>query len=165
MDDAVAGAPGGDGVTRVHEGVGYCHERPDAVPKRKVSYIGAPACFALELACQHLNRAFGGFGCYLVGSAMERADWRDVDVRLIMPDAEFLVLFPDVDLEAYNWEFDPRWLIMTTSISDHLRKVTGLPVDFQFQAAGPANKRHGGKTRSAMGLRFKKPSKALGMSE
>jgi hypothetical protein len=136
-------------------------EEPET-PRRKVSYVGAPACFALELACQHINRAFGGFGCYLVGSAMERADWRDIDVRLIMPDEEFLALFPDVDLAAHNWEFDPRWLLMTVSISDHLRKVTGLPVDFQFQPQTHANARHKG-TRSALGLRFAKPSKPLGM--
>lgn len=140
-------------MTRVHEGVGYCHERPDAVPRHKASFIGAPAVFALELACQHLNRAFGGFGCYLVGSALQRPDWRDVDVRLVLKDDEFLALFPDVILEAHNWEFDPRWLIMTTAISDQLRKVTGLPVDFQFQAQGPANARHKGP-RSALGLSF-----------
>ena len=130
--------------------------------RRKASYVGAPACFALELACQHLNRAFGGFGCYLVGSAMERADWRDIDVRLIMPDSEFLALFPDVELAAHNWEFDPRWLLMTVSISEHLKKVTGLPVDFQFQPQTHANARHKGP-RSALGLRFAKPSKPLGI--
>lgn len=140
-------------MTRVHDGVGYCHERPDAVPRHKASYIGAPAVFALELACQSLNRAFGGFGCYLVGSAMQRADWRDVDVRLILKDEEFTALFPDVSIERVNWEFDPRWIIMTTSISDWLRKVTGLPVDFQFQAISHANRRHTGP-RSALGLSF-----------
>jgi len=134
----------------------------DPETRRKVSYVGAPACFALELACQHINRAFGGFGCYLVGSALQRSDWRDVDVRLIMPDAEFLALFPDVDLAAHNWEFDPRWLLMTVSISERLSKVTGLPIDFQFQPQTHSNARHKGP-RSALGLRFKKPSKPLGM--
>jgi hypothetical protein len=129
---------------------------------RKPSYVGAPAIFKLELACQHINRAFGGFGCYLVGSSLERADWRDVDVRMILSDAEFMVLFPDVDLTAHNWEFDPRWLLMTVSISEHLSKVTGLPIDFQFQPQTHANARHS-KPRSPMGLRFAKPSKPLGM--
>lgn len=129
---------------------------------RKVSYVGAPAIFALELACKGINQAFGGYGCYLVGSALERADWRDVDVRMILSDAEFLALFPDVQLDAHNWEFDPRWLLLTISISEHLRKVTGLPIDFQFQPQTHANERHKGP-RNAVGLRFAKPSKALGL--
>lgn len=117
-------------------------------------YVGAPACFALELECQHINRAFGGFGCYLVGSALDRPDWRDIDVRLIMADEEFAALFPDAGpVEHHRWEFDARWLLLTTAISDRLSKATGLPVDFQFQPQSHANTRHK-KRRSALGLIF-----------
>lgn len=44
----------------------------EAAPKRKkASYVGVPAIFKLELACMHLNDAYGdGYGCYLVGSAL-----------------------------------------------------------------------------------------------
>lgn len=129
-------------------------------PKRRVKgvYIGAPACFALELACQHLNEAFDDFGCYLVGSTLERSDWRDVDVRFIMRDDEFYKLFPDVRPDCPGtWEFDPRWLIMTTSISQWLSQQTGLPVDFQFQPQSHANKHHKGP-RSALGIRTSKRS-------
>lgn len=125
-------------------------------PKRvKGVYVGAPACFALELACQHLNRAFPGFGCYLVGSALERPDWRDIDVRLIMSDEEFDALFPGC-CKGGTWEFDARWLVMTTAISDWLSKQTGLPVDFQFQPQTHANERHKGP-RNALGLHFAAP--------
>lgn len=125
------------------------------VPKRKkASYIGAPAVFALELACVDLNNAFGGFGCFLVGSALERPDWRDVDVRLIMSDEEFAVLFPSIEPKNCQWEFDTRWLLMTVSISEHLSKITGLPVDFQFQPQTFANAWHKGP-RNAMGIRIK----------
>ena len=122
--------------------------------KKKTSHVGAPAIFALELACQHVNEAFGGrsFGhCYLVGSALERPDWRDIDIRLIMPDDEFFSLFPD----AHNrcmWEHDPRWILLTTGISMYLSKASGLPVDFQFQPQTFANERHS-KTRHAIGMR------------
>lgn len=131
-----------------------------AKPRQKASYIGAPAVFALELACKHLNAAFGGFGCYGVGSAWERADWRDVDVRFIMPDDEFYKLFPRVPKQdhAAVWEFDARWLVLTTAISEHLRRVTGLPIDFQFQPQTFANKRHGGKTRDPIGLTYAAPA-------
>lgn len=120
--------------------------------RRKSIYVGAPACFALELACQQINAAFGGLGCYLVGSALERPDWRDVDVRLILTDEEFASLFPDA---GRNWEFDERWLLMTVSISERLSKITGLPVDFQFQPQTHANEHHKGR-RNALGLRFAK---------
>lgn len=126
---------------------------------RKGCYIGAPAVFALEQACQHITAAFGGYGCYIVGSSMERPDWRDVDVRYILPDDEFKTLFPGADLHdgggGSTWEFDPRWLLLTVSISDWLKKVTGLPVDFQFQPQTHANARHS-KPRNAVGLRTAK---------
>lgn len=126
------------------------------VPRKKATYVGAPACFALEEACQVINRAFDGFGCYLVGSALERPDWRDIDVRFIMRDEEFAALFPDAGpLNEHRWEFDPRWILLTVSISERLSKQTGLPVDFQFQPQTHANERHKGP-RNALGLRFAK---------
>jgi hypothetical protein len=129
----------------------------EVLPKRKKGiYTGAPAAFALELACQDLRRAFGGFGCYLVGSALERPDWRDIDVRLIMPDDEFDRLFPNCGgAKEGHWEFDARWLVMTIAISERLSKLTGLPIDFQFQPQTHANERHKGP-RNALGLVFAK---------
>ena len=125
-------------------------------PKRKkFIHVGAPACFALELACQHLHRAFGGEGSmYLVGSALERPDWRDIDVRFILPDDEFAKLFPHAGpVEHGRWEFDQRWCIMTIAISAWLKSQTGLPVDFQFQPRSHANERHKGP-RNALGMIF-----------
>jgi hypothetical protein len=118
---------------------------------RKPSYIGVPAVFKLEQACQQLNDAFGYFGCYLVGSANQRSDWRDIDVRFVLEDDEFDKLFPDV--AGSQWEHDPRWLIMTVAISEWLSKLTGLPVDFQFQRQTNANELHKGE-RQALGIRF-----------
>lgn len=131
-----------------------------APPSKRVKacHVGAPAIFALEQACADLNRAFGGFGCYLVGSALERADWRDVDVRFILPDDEFVALFPNLKGRADHpyWENDARWQWLTISISERLSKLTGLPIDFQFQPQGWANARHD-KHRSALGLIFALP--------
>lgn len=117
----------------------------------KASYVGAPAIFALELACRQLCEAFPGFGCYHVGSSLERADWRDVDVRFIMSDEEFADLFPDA---GQHWEHDARWLLLTVSISERLSKATGLPIDFQFQPQTHANEHHKGQ-RSALGMNFR----------
>lgn len=122
----------------------------------KPCYVGAPAIFALELACQHINAAFGGYyGCYLVGSALQRQDWRDVDVRYIMRDDQFAVLFPDANMDPGTWEQDPRWLLLNTSISAWLKQQTGLPIDFQIQPQTHANERHHGP-RNALGVRIAK---------
>lgn len=122
--------------------------------KRKPNHIGAPACFRLELACQHLRKAFGHYGIYQVGSSLDRADWRDVDVRYILEDSDFAALFPDA---GDMWEQDARWLILTCSISAWLSEQAGLPVDFQFQSQTHANARHKGP-RNAIGIVIAKGS-------
>ena len=129
---------------------------------KKVSYIGAPACFALEIACKAVQEAFRPTGdgrlgqVYVVGSALERADWRDVDVRMILDDASFAELFPDACLRAgAAWEFDPRWTLLCVAISQWMSKETDLPIDFQFQPMSWANERHD-KPRHPAGLKFAK---------
>lgn len=122
--------------------------------RKKGIYVGAPACFALEQACRHIWEAFdspeGCSGCYVVGSALSRPDWRDVDVRFILSDEQFAQTFPAA---GQHWEHDPRWLLLTVSISQWLSKVTGLPIDFQFQPQTHANERHPGP-RNAIGFRI-----------
>jgi hypothetical protein len=125
---------------------------PTVEPRKKFVHIGAPACFALELAVQPICKAFNSFGVYVVGSALDRADWRDVDLRMIMADDDFDKEFPGTR-ENGTWEFDPKWLLLTVAISEHLKKLTGLPVDFQFQPQTHANARHNGP-RNAIGLRI-----------
>ena len=125
-------------------------------PRKKVCYIGAPACFALEQALKHVHDAFdedGNFGIYIVGSCLERADWRDVDVRMILSDHAFEQLFPRAFSTNATWEFDPRWTLMTIAISKWLSAETGLPIDFQIQPQTFANERHKGP-RHAAGLRY-----------
>jgi hypothetical protein len=123
----------------------------DPKPRRKATYIGAPACFALEQACQHISDAFGDYGCYQVGSSLQRPDWRDIDIRYILPDDEFQKLFPESQQwpeGGGTWEHDSRWLLLTVSISAWLSKITGLPVDFQFQPQTHANTVHKGPRNS-----------------
>lgn len=130
-------------------------------PRKKFCHIGAPACFALEAACRWVAEAFRDpadwGGIYIVGSVLQRPDWRDVDVRFIMSDDRFRHEFPDVAcLETGTWEFDPRWTLLTVAISAQLSKMTGLPIDFQFQPQSYANAKHPGP-RNAIGLMFASP--------
>jgi len=126
------------------------NRRPPQTRRHKASHVGAPAVFSLEMAARQLRDAFGG-DVHLVGSALERADRRDVDVRQMLPEAAFAALFPRVT--GHTWEFDTRWLLLTVSISAWLSQQTGLPIDFQFQPVGHGNKLHHGP-RNPMGMRF-----------
>ena len=58
---------------------------------------------------------------YLVGSVLTRRDFRDVDVRVPLPDDD--PLFADLD----------RLRFMHVAVSSWAQQMTGLPVDFQFQ--------------------------------
>jgi hypothetical protein len=117
--------------------------------KQRANYVAAPAMFDLHNACVVIQQAFPNGGVYLVGSALERRDHRDVDVRCILPDEEFDALFPNAPAGPAHW--NARWSLMSVTISHWLRQQTGLPIDFQFQKQSLANARHNGP-RSALGL-------------
>lgn len=65
---------------------------------------------------------------YLVGSALERVDFRDVDVRVILDDDEWHTLAEAVQVDDLN-----------LAISLWGQQVTGLPIDFQVQMQTEAN--------------------------
>ncbi len=113
----------------------------------KASYVGVPAIFELSLACGHLTAAFGA-DCYHVGSSLERQDWRDVDVVMILDDDHFKREFPNSPLHSAAWELDAKWLVLTCAISKWLSEKAGLPVDFKFQPRTFANERHNGPRNS-----------------
>lgn len=77
---------------------------------------------------------------YLVGSATTSKTWRDVDVRLMLPDATFTGLFGT----APHFALTARWSLLTASISAYGESVTGLPIDFQFQPETFANEKYKG---------------------
>ncbi len=113
-------------------------------PKPRANYLPAPHYFNLNLACVPLLAAFDG-GVYLVGSCLERPDYRDVDVRAIISDAEYARLF------GSGASHTALWSIMCASIALWLSERSGLPVDFQVQQQTTANDQHDG-LRSALGI-------------
>jgi hypothetical protein len=122
---------------------------------KRANWIPAPAAFNLNMACIAINKAFDndGYGCYLVGSALTKRDYRDVDVRFILSDDGWSRLFgtdsPD------RPDLHPRWSVMCASISTWLQSQTGLPIDFQFQQATAANaefSRQTGHHREPLGM-------------
>lgn len=76
-----------------------------------------------------LRQAFPtAFGAYHVGSSMKSADWRDIDVRIILPDTDYISLAAVVK---------PRRLNLMLTIWG--QRVTGLPIDCQLQPQSFAN--------------------------
>lgn len=112
------------------------------------SYIPASAQFALDAVAAQIDAAYDSYGVYLVGSCLDRKDYRDVDIRCIMADDEFEALFPR---EPESLLLRPRWQLMCLSVSAWFRAMTDLPVDFQFQKQSLANERYKGQARVPLG--------------
>lgn len=111
--------------------------------------VGMPALLHLDAWARELGDAFGHTP-YLVGSAARGKVWRDVDVRLMLPDDEFDAMFPG---HAKPDRTDSRWALLCAAISELGRVRTGLPIDFQLQRVSDANARHAG-VRHALGMRI-----------
>jgi len=92
------------------------------------------------------KRPADGSRVYLVGTVNERPDFRDVDVRLILPDDRFDALFG---------HSPALWGAFCYATSRWLSADTGLPIDFQVQRQTEANEKYGEKTRNPLtgGLR------------
>jgi len=111
----------------------------------RANWLPAPHFFNLNQACCVIAQAFNG-GVFLVGSCLERRDYRDVDVRAILDDEEYDRLFPDC-----HQQHNALWSVMCSSISLYLSQHSGLPVDFQIQKRSKANETEHGR-RNALGL-------------
>ncbi len=107
--------------------------------------VGMPALIHLDAFGREIEEAFG-YLPYLVGSAARGKVWRDVDVRLMLPDEKFDALFPQSPGRVNG-----RWALLCAAISELGRKRTGLPIDFQIQRTSDANERYGG-VRHAIGM-------------
>jgi hypothetical protein len=83
-----------------------------------------------------------GFGPYLVGSAMEKRTYRDVDVRQPIEADDPLCSDPD------------RLRLVNVAMSVWAQQSTGLPVDFQFQPMAEFHE-HDGKPRNPLGSRWR----------
>lgn len=117
---------------------------PEARTKSRVSWLDVPEFFRLDAACRPLVDAFGetSYGVYLVGSCMQKPDYRDVDVSLMMPDEKFAAMFPN----KY------AVLFLNAAVSEWLSARTGLRIDFKFQDTTKTNAEHKGP-RNPLGIR------------
>lgn len=103
--------------------------------------------FLLDLACQPLAEAFCdlGYGVFLVGTAADRGEYRDVDVRMILDDKSYNKLAKASSAQGMAF--------LGLAIGQYLASMTDLPIDFQIQRFTEANAKHAGKTRNPLGVR------------
>lgn len=108
--------------------------------------VGMPNWIYLNQFGELVHDAFGDYP-YLVGSAAAGKEWRDVDVRLILPDEEYEKLIGELKKpEVLNH----RWTALCLAFSELGKKITGLPIDFQIQQRTDANKEFPTQPRHAL---------------
>lgn len=106
----------------------------------RVNYLTVAQNFALETACAVLEKS--GWTTTMVGSVMERANFRDVDLRCILFDEEYDAIFGFSRV---------RKRLLDAAISEWIASRTGLPIDFQFQSITAA-KEFQGRPRNCVGI-------------
>ena len=109
----------------------------------------------LNEACCTIEKVYGPH-LFLVGSCLYRPDYRDVDVRCMLPDKLYDRLFKDFLEEEFVGRMHRELLQLT--ISNWLSERTKLKVDFQFQKRSAANKQYGDRKlhkRNAVGISIK----------
>jgi hypothetical protein len=93
----------------------------EVAEKPRSCWLGVSELYRLDSACARLQALYP-FQVYLVGSVLERRNYRDVDIRLLITD------------KKWSRHLSREWLFFNAAISDQLAAATGLPIDFQFQS-------------------------------
>ncbi len=108
--------------------------------------VGRQNGWLLKVFGMHARQAFGHHA-YQVGSSLaEKGGWRDVDVRMILPDDEYAAYFGDPFTKDHNTSRLMMWDLAWTALG---HRMTKLPIDFQFQPWTRANDEFDG-VRSAL---------------
>lgn len=105
--------------------------------KHYAHYLGVTSFIELGFATAIVKGVFhDSYGIYLVGSALTRKDWRDVDVRHIISDDEFKQRFGEFE-QPYDRNHFLR--AFNLGVSEWMRRHSHLPVDYQVQPITKAN--------------------------
>lgn len=100
----------------------------------RTCHLSPPDFHRLDWACRPITAAFG-HPIYLVGSALRTTAYRDVDLRLILPDDE---------AEPFAGRIG---LLINIALSDLIAKAANVPVpvDFQIQSVTEAGFERGAR--------------------
>lgn len=114
--------------------------------------VGMPQDVLLHEFGSQVWFAFGHVPYHVGSSLKNKSDWRDVDVRVLLPDEEWDALgFGDPDRTHHNG----KWVALTLAFCALGKQMTGLPIDFQIQKQSWANEKFSqvdGHPRSALGV-------------
>lgn len=112
--------------------------------------VGMPAHLYLHEFGSQVFSAFGAMPFHVGSSLTQKSGWRDVDVRLILPDAEYARL----ELGKPNLPHqNGKWVALCLAFSALGTHMTGLPIDFQIQQETRANEEYPkGYPRSVLGV-------------
>lgn len=115
--------------------------------KHYADYLASPLeRFRLGLFGLVVDDAFDSCP-YLVGSALRKASYRDVDVRVILLDDDFEQRFGP----ATDWRSNRALRASNLAFSALGSQMTGLPIDFQAEQMTDANDANDGP-RNALGI-------------
>lgn len=123
--------------------------------------VGMPAWLLLNQFGRLVFDAFGEWP-YLVGSAAQGKQWRDVDVRLILQDNEYERMFGKASRAA---ELNHKWVALCLAFATLGQKMTGLPIDFQIQDQTKANMLYDGPRIALILCADFEPSKPIEKKE
>lgn len=110
---------------------------------------GHPGSALLEVFGELVWDAFEAMP-YLVGTAAMGKKWRDVDVRVILPDRRYRLLFGH---DPHNSPFaHSRRGVIQLAFCALGHQITGLPIDFQIQSSSMAHEHFGDRIRIPIGI-------------
>lgn len=121
--------------------------------------LGPHDGWMLRLFGAHVDQAFGHVPYHVGSSLGAKQPYRDVDVRLILPDDEYADLFGDPDEPGLDHKLRV-WNLAWTALG---HRMTGLPIDFQFQQQTYANREFGGPRGALVLLDVELPTAASGV--
>lgn len=116
--------------------------------------VGMPGWIKLNQFGFLLREAFPGETPYLVGTAAQGKEWRDVDVRIMLGARAWNRLVGKDEKVCRGVYYGGRAGAFALAFSTLGQEMTGLPIDFQLQKQGWANKVYATGPRHALGVRL-----------
>lgn len=114
--------------------------------------IGPAESTLLRHFGQLIHDAWGESG-YLVGSSqITGPGFRDVDIRVMVTDAEFARMFPATPWQTGRRHNDPCWRAQMLAWTMLGRQLTGLPIDFQVERLSESDALWPTEPRNPLGL-------------
>jgi len=120
--------------------------------KKRANYLQVSEFYRLNVACRVINQSFGNYGCYLVGSVLKTDQFRDIDIRCVLADDNYDLLFNGDQHIDDGGDIKERLSLINHTFSLYLSNVTGLKnIDFQFQRWTAASREFSDEERVSVG--------------